>query len=265
MEKKDLKYAKAYWWNIIKTSGKKSFNIFLAIATFIGIITLIVSQALIPPESELRNVVMNWSWQIPLAVFVIAFSIQIFWQPPSLFKEKSDKVADYEREEIDLVAENNEQYSRYETRRNIWVCRIGVKVLGQKTIRGITVYLKAYDGNENTLADAPLCPAERLRNVSGAISADPGNVQRFVEILQWNPGTDKWNIPYNLNYQLEQLNVHPVTCPYSLPTPIGSEKKHTLTLYATGENMKAVEREFSVEVKDEQLIFCRLNNERQQG
>ena len=195
---------------------------------------------------------MNLSWQIPAIVFVAAFIIQLFWQPPCLFKEKSDKLQEYETEAIEL-----EGNCIFLSRENVWAARVGIRTVGQKVIRGVVVYLTAIDGDENAYRDAPLSPSGRLPNITGAINVNPGQTQKFIEILHWKPNVEM-GIPYNLNYQLQYGGVNIHKSLYSLPTviPIGN---HTVTIYATGENIKPIEREFEVEIIGNELKMRRTD------
>lgn len=193
-------------------------------------------------------------WAIPLGVAGVAILVGFIRAPYHIYKDQADKVREYETQAIDL-----QPNSMFESRRNIWVARVGVSAIGQKSVRGVVAYLRYIDGNENGLFDAPLRPAERLRNVTGAINVSPGKTQKFIEILHWNPAVPEMGIPYNLNYQLEQAGIDPHTSPYSLPTGI-EVGTHTLIIYATGEDMKPVEAEFRVEIRSNKLEIDRIDN-----
>lgn len=234
---------KIFWWECIKHSLKSSFNIFTGIATLLGVVALLVAQV----DSGWRHVLNTLAWAIPVAVFIGSFLLHMIRFPHTLYKYQADKVREYEAEAIELQPD-----SIFESRRGIWVCRVGVRVTGQKSVRGVMVYLKYIDGNENALFDAPLRPAERLRNVTGAVTVNPGDTQRFVEVLHWNPSVPEMGIPYNLNYQLTASGINIYESPDSLPTKI-DVGAHTLKLYATGEDIKPVERDFRVEIRDNQL------------
>lgn len=197
-------------------------------------------------------------WAVPLSVFLAVLIIGLAKTPYSLFMEQAIKVEEYETEAIELDADY-----RFESQRGFWVARVGVRAIGQKAVRGVVVYLTYIDGNENDLRDAPLHPAMRLRSSTGAITVNPGDAQRFVEVLHWDTrtGREEMDIPYNLNYQLEQEGKDPPSHPYALPTII-DVGAHTLTLYATGEDIKPIEREFRVEIKDNELRMHRIDKEK---
>ena len=189
----------------------------------------------------------NLLWIVPFMVLIGTVIVGFFLAPYFIYKEKADKVLAYETQAVELVPS-----TVYLSRRQIWVARVGVRALGQKVIRGVVLYLRAYDGNENSFSDAPLCPSDRLRNVSGAININPGTTMRFFEVLHWNPVTPEMGIPYNLNYQLEQAGVNIHSSPFSLPTGIALSD-HTLSVYATGEDIKPAELEFKVGIRNDKL------------
>lgn len=198
----------------------------------------------------------NWLnllvWVIPIGVFLGVFFWHVYREPHRVYMAEAEKVKEYETEQFELVVEDNDQYVRFEDRRNIWVCRVGIRAKGQRTIRGVQVYLKSYNGNDNAFGDAPLCPADRLRNVTGALTINPDGVLKFVEFWHWYPQKPGMAIPYNINYQLEQSGVNPQTSPYSLPTAV-PEGNYDVTLLATGENSKAVEKCLSIEIQGDKL------------
>ncbi|MBI2853444.1 MAG: hypothetical protein HYX87_00805 [Chloroflexi bacterium] len=187
------------------------------------------------------------AWALPLAVFLLLFVPSLMIQSHSLYRRKADKVQEYETQAIEL-----EPDIQQESRMGIFVFRVGIRVLGRKAIRGILVYLTHYDGQENGLHDAPLRAANRLRNTTGAITVNPGQTQRYVEVLHYRPSVPEMGIPYNLNYQLQELGVDIQNSPYSLPTKI-DVGAHSLTLYATGEDISPIEREVKVTINDDKL------------
>lgn len=227
----------------IKHSLKSSFNIFTGIATLLGVVALLVAQV----YASWGHVLNALAWVIPVAVFMGSFLLSMISFPHTLYRHQADRVREYETEAIELQPD-----SMFESRKGIWVARVGVRATGQKSIRGVMVFLKYIDGNENALFDAPLRPAERLRSVTGAVTVNPGDTQRFVEVLHWNPSVPEMGIPYNLNYQLTASGVDIYGSPDSLPTKI-DVGSHTLKLYATGEDVKPVERDFKVEIRESQL------------
>jgi hypothetical protein len=243
---KNLPFAK-YWIQVFKKTTSTAFgiiSIFFLVATIIlGIISTY--------HPEWENWVIVLSRVLPLAIFIILFVPVAMVQSHLLYKQKADKVDENETQAIDLEAN-----CIYESRRGIWVARVGIKAVGLKAVRSIFIYLRYIDGVQNDLFDAPLHPAGRLRNTTGAINVNPGNTQMFVEVLHWNPGVEM-GIPYNYNYQLTDAGVNIHESPHSLPdnVDVGS---HKLILYATGEDIEPVEREFTVEIKDEELTFCRV-------
>lgn len=189
-------------------------------------------------------------WLIPLAIFVVLFIPSIMIQSHFLYRQKANKVQGYETQAIEL--EENVVHEAD----GIWVSRVGIKALGQKAVRGVLVYLTYYDGNENGLRDAPLRPANRIRNTTGAITINPGNTQTFVEVLHWNPFAPEMGIPYYLNYQLQQSGIDIHKSLDSLPTKI-DVGEHIITLYATGEDIKPVEITFKVSIVGDKLQMKR--------
>ena len=68
-------------------------------------------------------------------------------------------------------------------------------------------------------------------------------------------------IPYHLTAQLRESNVNPSKSRDRLldGVPVGS---HVLTLYATGENIKDIERHFKVDIVNGKLEIHKVENER---
>ena len=182
----------------------------------------------------------NLLWMIPAAVLVGTIIVGFFLAPYHIYKGQADKVRGYEAHTITL-----QPNLVFESRRGIWVARVGVSAIGQKTVRGVVAYLRYIDGNENALFDAPLRPTERLHNTTGAVNISPSETQKFIEILHWAPAVPEMGVPYNLNYQLEEAGIDIYKSPCSLPTTI-EVGEHTLGIYVTGEDMRPVEAEFKV-------------------
>jgi hypothetical protein len=206
----------------------------------------------------------NWgywsmlAWAVPLGIFLVLFFLSLMLQSHILYKQKANKVQEYETEAIEL--EGNCRREIMQGIGEVWVARVGVKALGKKAIQNVFVYLRYIDGNQNDMFDAPLHPAGQLRNATGAINVNPGDTHRFVEVLHWRPSIPEMGIPYNLNCQLRGSGVDLRTSRDSLPDAVDIGP-HIIGLYATGENINPIERGFKVEIVNNQLEMHRLVNE----
>ena len=250
---KYLSTYKTFWWECIKYSFSSSLDRFLAIATVLGVAIIFAS--------------LYWGheWDIlagliPVAVFILSFIIHVTRYPHKLYKHKADKVREYETQAIDLEA--HPRVERLQGIGDVWVARVGVRALGLKAIHGVFVYLTDIDGNQNELFDAPLHPSGQFRNATGATHVNPGNTQRFVEVLHWNMSSNEMGIPYHLTAQLREANVDLSKSRDRLVEAIALGS-HDIALYATGEDIKPVAGQFRVEIVGGKLEMHKIENERQ--
>jgi len=239
------KYFKDFWWNIIKISFRKSFNIFSAIATALGVLILIATR-FIPQSVAWREILIDLSWQIPIGVFVGSFFINLFWQPALSFKEKSDKVEKYETSHLQFVVGNGMEciFQRGDN----WIFRVGIKTLGRRSVENVEVVLLKRSGREHAFPDAPLRPAYSLPGGLASFIVKPDET-RFVEICSWNAKPElckEVGIHYHTSYEIflrhfdekyPPLNVSPIVAPFLIPDRVPIEE--TITLCVTGDNVKS--------------------------
>ena len=199
-----------FWGTILLDSIKSIYGLVSAVGLVIWIVFGIISSEH-PSWGGLLNTL---GLAIAIGVIVLAFIPSVMIQAHFFYKQKADKVQEFETEAIEVTGG-----CLFLSREGVWAARVGINALGRKVVKGVTAYLVAIDGNENNLRDAPLSPSGRLPNLTGAINVNPGNVQRFIEILHWKPDIEM-GIPYNLNYQLQYAGINIQQSPYSLPTVI---------------------------------------------
>ncbi|GEM_PF-6259797 len=245
---------KTFWWECIKYSLRSSFNIFAGIATALGVVALVLARF----ASRWEHLLSILWWFIPVAIFGLSFIFHMIRYPYILYKYQANKVQGYETQAIEL--EPHCRLEKLPSIGDVWVARIGVRALGLRVIRGVFIYLTEIDENQNDLFDAPLHPALQLRNVTGATNINPGKTQRYIEILHWNTSAKEMGIPYHLTAQLREANVDLSKSRDRLVDAI-AVGTHNLTLYATGEDIKPLERQFRVEIVGDRLEIHRIENE----
>lgn len=203
----------------------------------------------------------DFAWLLPLGAFVTIVGIVMWKRPYNLYKEKADKVGDLELQHIELIVENTDQFVKPRLS-GIMVCMVGVKATAMKTVNDVRVFLTHINGKRNSNSGSPLNPAESRFGESPNFNVNPGEVTKFIEVVSWNPREkNKLGIHYYTNYQehmhAQQFKLEKITDQNIVRSEIDIEKQkaNTLTLCVTGQNMKAVSRDFVVEVRDEELLF----------
>ena len=246
---KYLKTTGQFWWECCKLSTKLSYNIFLEIATIIGFLTAIVSC--IFGWGKLLSILVA---SLPFAAFVLSFISGMLRYSHKLYKVEADKVKQYETQDLELLVEDTDQYFR--RRGNSMICRVGLRTSGVKAINNVSVALFAWDGNQNAFSDEPLNPTDaQILGVSPCFIIKPGET-KFVEVLAWDFNNNTMGIIYYKNYQiyLQSRSTTRIDNPFKIPQEIPCGN-HILILYATGNDIMPVQRDFIVELKDNKLSF----------
>lgn len=203
----------------------------------------------------------DFAWLLPLIVFVIILGIVMFRRPYNLYKEKAEKVDELEREQIELVVDNTDQFVKPRLS-GVMVCMVGIKTSAMKTVNDVRVFLTHINGNKNSNSDSPLNPTESRLGDPPNFNVNPGEALKLIEVVSCGPQEKhKLGIHYYTNYQehmrAEQFKLEKITDQNIVRSEIDIEKQEVniLTLYVTGQNMKPVEKDFVVEVKGEKLLF----------
>lgn len=249
----NLSFGKFWWW-VILLSFDGSFGIVRAIMFIITIVLAIISSQ----HPEWKSWVNTLAWASTLGIFLVLFIPSIMRQSHFLYKQKADKVQEYETQAIEL--EPDCRLEKLKGVGDVWVARVGVRACGLRVIRGVLVYLTDIDGNQNDLFDTPLHPSRQFRNATGATNVNPGKTTRFVEVLHWNSSVSEMGIPYHLTSQLREASIDIHNSRDSLVDAV-DVRSHTLKLYATGEDIKPVETEFKVEILNNRLVMHRTGDE----
>lgn len=194
----------------------------------------------------------NYDWYfylgIGLGIWFILLMLMI--TPVSMWKQLHEK---YEKQQIDLVVESNDQY--IQKRGKNWIFRVGIKACGGKSVDNVEITLAKRGGGKHAYSDAPLRPAYSLPGGSSSFTVKPGEI-KFVEVLSWAKDDPEMKIHYHCNYQIilgwfdERLET-------GLPSQIqpfilynGIPVEEEMTLCATGDNIQSVSKPFKLDVTD---------------
>jgi hypothetical protein len=241
-------------WSIGK-QGELATMISIAFAIFstLGVTGLILANAL-----QNRN----------LYFMLIPFGVLFFLiAPVMVWKKEREKVLEFERVDLQLIVENDEQYIHQ--RGDNWIFRIGVKTSSSKTVNNVEVVVAKRNGKEHAYSDAPLRPAYSLPGDSASFSVKPDDI-KFVEVCSWDKGSKEMRMHYHTSYQilLKYYDDKYKEYPYGLPPHIspfvlsnGIPTEHTITLCITGDNVRSVDKTLRLNTSREQPVWEEVNEQ----
>jgi len=259
MDNEQIKTNKGFWWECFKSAFRGGLRYASSIALFLFIILGVVRllnpacwQKLLDFWGGIAN---DFAWLLPLVAFVIIVGVVIWKRPYNLYKEKADKVKEYETQTVKFICGESDLYLQ---KRGInWIIRVGIKNQGMKTINNVEVTLKSIDDGINAFADAPLRPAYCLPSEPSTFMVKPEE-PRFVEVCSWGEGDKEMRIHYYTNYQLLLTRPREVVEPFLLYTGIKAGHRF-IKLCATGDNMRPVYKTFIISTEGEKPSFKELN------
>lgn len=178
---------------------------------------------------------------IPLGLWLFVLA------PARVWKREREKVLDYERDQIEFVVGDTAEFVR-PTNEGI-VCRVGVKSLGKKTVRGVSIHLVSNDGVKNAFIDSALNPSNCLEGQPPTVDINDKDT-KFFDVAIWHKKDTKLLLCYQYNMQNRMKNLAPFG---RIPDEI-TNQEHKIMLMASGNDIQAIEKTFSLKIVDNKSL-----------